>query len=83
MMPLSMPMEVMPTCTDERNWVGLSSKVSAARAPLSPNSDIAVSRAFRLDASASSDMAKTPLSSVKKAISKKSMNLKCLGSRAK
>ena len=29
-MPLSMPMEVMPTCTDERNCVGCSSSFSAA-----------------------------------------------------
>ncbi len=73
-MPLSMPMEVMPTCTDERNCVGLSSRPRAAWAPLSPDSPMAVSLALRLEARAISDMAKTPLSSVKKAISKKSID---------
>ena len=29
MMPLSMPIEVMPTCTDDRNWVGLLSRFKA------------------------------------------------------
>ena len=81
MMPLSMPMEVMPTCTDDRNWVGLSSRISAALAPLSPDSAMAESRALRLAAKDISDMAKTPLSSVRKAISKKSMNRKRLGER--
>jgi hypothetical protein len=74
MMPLSMPMEVMPTCTEDKNWVGLSSSVSAAFAPLSPDSAMALSLALRLEASASSDMAKTPLSSVRKAMRMKSMD---------
>ena len=72
-MPLSMPMEVMPTCTDERNCVGSSSSRSAARAPLSPPSAIAAKRSLRLDARASSDIANTPLSRVSSAISRKSM----------
>ncbi len=76
MMPLSMPMEVMPTCTDERNCVGLSSSVIAPCAPLSPDSARAVSLALRLADSAISDMAKTPFSRVKKAMRKKSMDPK-------
>lgn len=75
MMPLSMPIEVMPTWTDDKNWVGLSSRPSAASAPLSPDSARAASLALRLDDRAISDMANTPLSNVKKAISKKSMRL--------
>jgi hypothetical protein len=35
-MPLSMPMEVMPTCTDERNWVGFSSSVQRGLRSLVP-----------------------------------------------
>ena len=73
MMPLSMPIDVMPTCTDDKNWVGLPSKSSATCAPLSPDSAMAVSRALRLDASAISDMAKTPFNRVKNAIRTKSM----------
>ena len=69
-------MEVMPTCTEDKNWVGLSSNANADWAPLSPDSAIAVRRAFRLEAKASSDMAKTPLSRVNSAISRKSMNPK-------
>ncbi|EKD96983.1 MAG: hypothetical protein ACD_23C01153G0001 [uncultured bacterium] len=75
-MPLSTPIEVMPTCTVDKNWFGLSSSVSAASAPLSPASVMALRRDLRLAASASSDMAKTPLSSVKKIISKISMHHK-------
>src|SRR3990167_3720710 len=73
-MPLSMPMEVMPTCTDDRNCVGFSSNPSAACAPLSPDSAMSLSRALRLEARASSDMAKTPLSRVKKTMSRRSMS---------
>jgi len=65
-MPLSMPMEVMPTCTDDRNCVGFSSSFSAVMEPLSPASAMAARRALRLEASASSDMANAPLSSVRK-----------------
>jgi hypothetical protein len=72
-MPLSTPMEVMPTCTVERNWVGCSSSRSAMAAPLSPASARHARRALRLEASASSDIANTPLSTVSSAISKKSM----------
>ena len=36
MMALSMPMEVIPTCTTDRNWVGLASNSSADWAPASP-----------------------------------------------
>lgn len=74
--PLSMPMEVMPTCTEDRNWVGLSSSTRADCAPLSPDSAIADGRALRLEAKASSDMANTPLSKVNSAMSRKSMNPK-------
>ena len=73
MMPLSMPMEVMPTCTDDRNCVGLSSSANAACAPLSPPCAMAVSRGLRLEARASSDMANKPLSKVSNAISRKSI----------
>ena len=73
-MPLMMPMEVMPTCTVDRNWVGCSSSLSAACAPPSPASAMAASRALRVEASAISDMANRPLSSVSSAISRKSMN---------
>ena len=72
--PFNMPIEVMPTCTEERNWVGSLSKFSAARAPGSPLSASAMSRILRLEASANSDMANTPLSSVNSAISRKFMN---------
>ena len=75
-MPLSTPIEVMPTCTVDKNWFGLPSKVNAACAPLSPSSAMALRRDFRLAANASSDMANTPLSSVKKTINKNSMGLK-------
>ena len=73
-MPLSTPIEVMPTCTVDKNWFGLPSRVSAAWAPLSPASAMAPSRALRLAASASSDIAKTPLSRVRKTISRTSMD---------
>ena len=66
-------MEVMPTCTVERNCVGRSISRIAAPAPLSPLSSMAASRALRDEAMASSDMANTPLSRVRKAISRKSM----------
>ena len=63
-MPLSTPIEVMPICTVERNWVGLSCSASAARAPASPVSAITCSRALRLAARDISDMANTPLSRI-------------------
>ena len=72
-MPLSMPMEVMPTCTVERNWVGWSCSSMAALAPLSPASAMAISRVLRLAANAISDMAKSALSRVNTAIKIKSM----------
>ena len=74
-MPLSTPMEVMPTCTVDKNWLGLPSSSSAALAPWLPASASAPSLERLLPASASSDMANTPLSSVKKTISKNSMDL--------
>ena len=74
MMPFSTPMEVMPTCTVDRKRVGWSISRSAAAAPLSPASASAASRALRLDASAISDMANTPFSTVSSAISRISMN---------
>ena len=73
-MPFRMPMEVMPTCTVDRKRVGCSISRSAAAAPASPASAIAARRALRLDASAISDMANTPLSTVSSAISRTSMN---------
>ena len=72
-MPLSTPIDVMPTCTVDKNWLGLSSSVNEARAPLLPSSAMLFRRAFRLAASASSDMANTPFSSVKKTTNKNSM----------
>ena len=72
-MPLSMPIEVMPTCTDDRNCVGFFSSSKAAWAPLSPASAMVCKRIFRLAVSASSDMAKAPLSSVSKMMSRISM----------
>ena len=74
-MPLSTPIEVIPTCTVDKNWLGLPSSSSAALAPWLPASASAARRARLLPASASSDMANTPLSSVKKTISKNSMEL--------
>ncbi len=71
-MPISMLIEVMPTCTVDRNWVGCSSRRSAVAAPASSASASAISRALRLDARAISDIANTPLSSVNSAISRKS-----------
>src|SRR3954466_6216918 len=79
MMPLMMPIEVMPTCTVERNWVGWSSSLSAACAPPSPSSAIPASRARRAEASAISVMANRPLSTVRNAISRKSMNQDRIG----
>ena len=72
-MPLSTPMEVMPTCTVLKNWLGWPSSTRAACAPLSPASAIAAKRALRLPAKANSDMANTPLSKVRKTISKNSI----------
>ena len=74
MMPFSMPMDVMPTCTEDKNCVGLPSNSKAACDPLSPDTAMAFRRALRLDAKANSDMEKTPLSSVKKRMSRKSMD---------
>ena len=74
MMPFSMPVEVMPTCTVDRKRVGWSINRKAAAAPWSPDSAIAARRALRLEASAISDMAKTPFSTVSSAISRISMN---------
>ena len=72
-MPLSTPMDVMPICTVDRNWVGFAISLSAARAPLSPASLSAAKRALRLDAKAISDMANTPFKRVSKTISRTSM----------
>jgi len=72
-MPLSMPIEVMPTCTEDKNWVGLSIRLSAVWAPRSPLSASASRRALRLEAKASSDMAKAPLSRIKNRISRASI----------
>ena len=71
-------MEVMPTCTDERNCVGFSSNLRAVIEPLSPASAMAARRALRLDARASSDMANAPLSRVRKTMSRVSIIDGCL-----
>jgi hypothetical protein len=72
-MPLSMPMEVMPICTVERNCVGDSIRFSAAAAPASPVSASAARRARRLVDRAISDIANAALSVVSKARRKTSM----------
>jgi histone H3/H4 len=73
-MPLSMPMEVMPICTVERNCVGASISFSAATAPVSPVSARAARRARRLVERAISDIANNALRVVNKARRKTSMN---------
>ena len=73
--PLRTPIDVIPTCTVDKNWLGFPKSSKAACAPLSPASIKAVRRALRLPANANSDMAKTPLRSVKKTISSNSMDL--------
>lgn len=60
-MPLSMPIEVMPICTVDRNCVGDSISLRAAIAPASPASARAARRARRLVASAISDIANNAL----------------------
>ena len=72
-MPLSMPIEVMPICTVERNCVGDSIRSSAAAAPASPVSASAARRARRLVERAISDIANAALSVVSKASRKTSM----------
>ena len=72
-MPLSRPIEVMPTCTVERKFVGCSIKASAADAPGFWAAASASSRALRLAASAISDMANRPLSRVNNKISSRFM----------
>ena len=74
MMPLSTPMEVMPTCTVERNWVGRSCSTTAATAPSSPASAMAVRRALRLAVKSISDIAKAAFSKVSTAIRIKSID---------
>ena len=72
-MPLSMPIEVMPICTLDRNCVGSSISLSAAAAPASPVSASAARRARRLVERAISDIANNALSVVSKASRKTSM----------
>src|SRR4051812_23592441 len=75
-MPLRMPVAVMPTCTVDRKRVGCSSSRSAACAPPSPSSAIAIRRPLRADANAISDMANTPFSSVSTMISRTSIGFR-------
>jgi hypothetical protein len=72
-MPLSMPIDVMPTCTVDKNRVGWSMSLSAAAAPWSPPSAMATKRSRRLADSAISDMANTPFNSVRMTMSRTSM----------
>ena len=72
-MPFSTAIEVIPTCTVDRKRVGCSSSRKAALAPPLPSSASTIRRALRLDASASSDIAKPAFSKVSSAISRKSM----------
>jgi len=72
-MPFSTPMEVMPICTVDKNFVGLSCRSMAAAAPGSAASTITCNRALRLAVSAISDMAKRPLSRMRKTRSDVSM----------
>ena len=72
-MPLSMPIDVMPICTVERNWVGFSISLSAASAPMSPDSARAARRARRLVDSAISDIANKALHTVSNASKSTSM----------
>ena len=65
MMPLRTLIEVMPTCTTERNLVGSSCSAIAWRAPLSPDSTITCRRALRLAVSAISDMANSELRKIR------------------
>jgi hypothetical protein len=67
-MPFRTMIDVMPTCTVDRKRVGCSISFSAVAAPRSPSSAMACRRALRLEASPSSDMAKTPFSTVSSAI---------------
>ena len=71
--PLSMPIEVMPTCTVDSICVGFSFSSSAAWAPGSPPSAMAIRRVLRLAVSAISLMAKAPLIRVSSAIRIKSI----------
>ena len=59
--PLSRPIEVMPICTAERNWVGSSASFNAILAPRLPRPASASRRDFLAVTIAISDMANTPL----------------------
>ena len=61
----TMPINVMPICTVERNRVGLSESSSATPAPLEPEAARCCRRALRAEMIASSDMAKNPFSKSK------------------
>jgi len=64
-MPLRMPIEVMPIWIVDRNRVGCSLRSTAARAPRSPSSASFCRRALRAETSAISDMANSPLISIR------------------
>jgi hypothetical protein len=60
-MPFRRPIEVIPICTTESHFVGLSCSASAWLAPESPASTITCRRALRLAVSAVSDIANKAL----------------------
>ena len=70
--PARMPTSVMPICTLDRNRLGSSISLSAARAPLLPRFDRSFNRALREDTTASSDMDNTPLISVSRSTKRSS-----------
>jgi hypothetical protein len=73
-MPLSMPIDVMPDLHAGQELGRVLQQLERRRCALVAGlSDMAARRALRLEASASSDMANSPLSRVRNAISRKSM----------
>jgi hypothetical protein len=63
--PARMPISVMPICTVGRNVPGASASASAERAPGTPARAMALSLALRAETTASSDIAKKPLSRIR------------------
>jgi hypothetical protein len=62
--PASTPTSVIPTCTVGRKVAGWSASSTATAAPLAPRRAMAFSRALRAETTASSDIAKKPLSRI-------------------
>jgi hypothetical protein len=81
-MPLRKPIDVMPICTVDRNLVGRSCRSIAVCAPCSPASSMTCSLALRLAESAISDMAKAPLSRIRKTSSATSMRTAGVGDQS-